>query len=117
RIARTSAINYLRRARREVVALDAPESPVRNMTTDLRNGLEALVQSERSEMLLQAFHRLLPDDGMVLRLFYLQEQSLEEICAIMDWTMSNAKSRLCRARQRLRKLLVEQYPDAFSDWV
>lgn len=117
RIARTSAINYLRRARRETINLDAPGSPVRTMFTDQQNGFDQLIGAERSELLLKAFDLLLPDDGTVLRLFYLQEQSLEEVCEIMGWTMSNAKSRLCRARQRLRSVLVEHFSEEFAEWV
>lgn len=117
RIARTSSINYLRRARRPTVALDAPESSVRYMSADAPNGFETVVNTERTTLLLRAFNMLLPDDGTVLRLFYMQEQSLEEICEIMDWTMSNAKSRLCRARQRLKTVLLEHFPHEFADWV
>ncbi len=117
RIARTSAINNLRRVRHETVTLDAPESPVRAMSSDIINGYEKVTTSERSEMLQRAFRMLLPDDGVVLTLFYLQEQSLEEICEVMGWTMSNAKSRLCRARQRLKTVLVEHFSAEFGEWL
>jgi len=117
RIARTSAINYLRRAKRETVTLDAPESPVRRMMSDAPDGYQSITVTERSEMLRRAFKMLLPDDNSVLTLFYLKEQSLEEICEIMGWTMSNAKSRLCRARQRLRVVLTENFADEFGDWI
>ncbi|MBK8922734.1 MAG: sigma-70 family RNA polymerase sigma factor [Saprospirales bacterium] len=117
RIARTSAINYLRKARRQTMALDAPGSPVRHMPTVAFNGLEAVMSGERAGMLRSALRMLLPDDSAVLTLFYLQEQSLEEICEIMGWTMSNAKSRLCRARQRLRVVLLEHFADEFAEWV
>ena len=117
RIARTSAINNLRRVRRETVTLDTPESPVRRMVSDMVNGYETVALGERSELLRRAFNMLLPDDNVVLTLFYFQEQSLEEICEVMGWTMSNAKSRLCRARQRLRVILVEHFADEFGDWI
>jgi len=116
-IARTSAINRLRRVKRDIVALDAPESAVRQMAASMTDGYDALVGTEQTEMLLRAFQMLRPDDGTVLRLFYMQEQSLEEICKIMDWTMSNAKSRLCRARQRLRQVLEEHFAGELGEWV
>ncbi|TNE58064.1 MAG: sigma-70 family RNA polymerase sigma factor [Bacteroidetes bacterium] len=116
-IARTSAINRLRKVRRTVIALDAPESPVRHQKTDMPDGYRTIVASERATLLREAFNQLMDADATVLTLFYLQEQSLEEICAVMDWTMSNAKSRLCRARQRLRAVLVEHYADEFSEWI
>ncbi len=116
-IARTSAINRLRRVRRDIVALDAPEAAVRQMTASMADGYDVLVSSEQTDILLRAFQLLRPDDGTVLRLFYMQEQSLEEICKIMDWTMSNAKSRLCRARQRLRQVLEAHFAEELSEWV
>lgn len=117
RIARTSSINHLRRARRETVTLDAPESPVRKMMADAPDGFQTVTTAERTDMLLRAFDLLLPDDKTVLNLFYMKEQSLEEICEIMGWTMSNAKSRLCRARQRLRGVLVEHFSEEFGEWI
>lgn len=117
RIARTSAINYLRRAKRDTVTLDTPESPVRKMTTDVPDGYQTITTTERSVQLRRAFGLLLPDDANVLTLFYLKEQSLDEICEVMGWTMSNAKSRLCRARQRLRAVLTEHFSEEFSEWV
>lgn len=117
RIARTSSINYLRRARRETVTLDAPESPVRRMMTDLPDAYHKVTNNERSDLLRQAFNMLLPDDNAVLTLFYLQELSLEEICEVMGWTMSNAKSRLCRARRRLRIVLTTHFANEFGEWI
>lgn len=34
-----------------------------------------------------------------------EASTLEEICQIMDLSMSNAKTKLCRARQRLKIVL------------
>lgn len=117
RIARTTALDRLRRKRMETVSLDAPESPARRMLTFDTSGLDNVVSQERSALLQEAFRHLLAPDSAVLTLFYLHEQSLEEICEVMGWTMSNAKSRLCRARQRLREVLLENYAAEFAEWI
>ncbi|MBK7935658.1 MAG: sigma-70 region 4 domain-containing protein [Lewinellaceae bacterium] len=48
-------------------------------------------------------------DEAALKLFYFHEQSIEEISLTMGWTASNTKSRLSRARQRLRAAMGEAF--------
>jgi len=57
----------------------------------------------------QAVATLAQSDGDVIQLFYLQEQSIDEICALSGLTASNVKSRLSRARVRLRKIIEERF--------
>jgi RNA polymerase sigma-70 factor (ECF subfamily) len=64
---------------------------------------------DRHHALRQALRLLSPEDAQVLTLFYFQEQSLEEICFVTGITLTNAKSRLCRARQRLRSVLEKNF--------
>ncbi|MBK8922199.1 MAG: hypothetical protein IPM81_11960 [Saprospirales bacterium] len=61
-----------------------PGSPVRGGAQPLRsNGLEVTASGERAGMLRPALRMPCPTIARVLMLFYLQEQSLEEICEIM----------------------------------
>jgi len=48
---------------------------------------------------------LAPKESLALRLFYLEENSIEEIAEITGWTNSNIKVILHRARINLRQLL------------
>lgn len=57
--------------------------------------------------LKNAMRRLDQHDAIALELFYLREQSLEEIVQLTGWTTSKTKSRLCRARTKLREVLSE----------
>ena len=52
-----------------------------------------------------ALEKLSPEDQVVITLFYLNENSLQEICEITSWELSNVKVRLHRARKRLLKAL------------
>jgi DNA-directed RNA polymerase specialized sigma24 family protein len=48
---------------------------------------------------------LAPKESLALRLFYLEENGIEEIAEITGWTNSNIKVILHRARINLRQLL------------
>lgn len=55
--------------------------------------------------LKNAMRRLDQHDAIALELFYLREQSLEEIVQLTGWSASKTKSRLCRARTKLKEVL------------
>ncbi|WP_420385045.1 RNA polymerase sigma factor [Roseivirga sp.] len=60
-----------------------------------------LQKDERSSYIQQALELLVSEDQIVITLFYLNENSLAEICEITGWELSNVKVRLHRARKRL----------------
>lgn len=105
RIARTTALDQLRRQRFDSVSLDAPESPAFHLQDRSDNGLQRLMRDERARLVRSAMRRLSKEDETALQLFYFHEKSLEEISATTGWTITNAKSRLSRARKRLGAVL------------
>lgn len=117
RIAGRVAIDHLRRKRLATVALDAPESPATRMPEKSPTGLQYLMQSERSQLLQNAMQDLSKEDASALQLFYFHEKSIQEITQVMGWTESNTKSRLSRARQRLRVVLMDKYAEELEEWV
>ena len=64
-----------------------------------------LQKQERSGYIQMALEKLSQEDQVVITLFYLNENSLQEICEITSWELSNVKVRLHRARKRLLKAL------------
>ena len=62
-------------------------------------------KQETYQLLQSAIRRLNEQDAVALELFYLHEQSVEEIGQLTGWTASNIKSRLSRARVRLRTVM------------
>jgi len=110
RIARTTALNQLRVKGLPSVSLDAPESSsVYILPEKSDNALQLLMRDERAHLVKTAIKRLSKEDETALRLFYFQEKSLEEISEATGWTINNAKSRLSRARQRLRAVLETEF--------
>lgn len=66
-------------------------------------------QRERHLWLSIALQQLNDKDAAVIERFYLREQSIEEIRQDTGWTVSDIKSRLCRARRRLRTVIEENF--------
>ena len=65
---------------------------------------ENLIQAEQKTQLKLLLNALRQQDAMIVELFYLQEQSVKEIAAILNMSVSNVKTKLFRAREKLRKL-------------
>ena len=96
----------------------------RIFTEDIETSTQALMVSaqtdttdyirsqERSKAIKQAMQSLSSDDVLLITLFYLQEQTLEEIAGIIKISAETAKVKLFRARKRLademRKNLKEE---------
>ncbi len=62
---------------------------------------DAVRQNDQRFYIEKALKQLSAEDAAIITLFYLEEQSLEEIAEITGMTPNNAKVRLHRARQRL----------------
>lgn len=60
-----------------------------------------LQKQERASYIKLALDSLKEEDRMVITLFYLSENSLQEICEITGWELVNVKVKLHRARKRL----------------
>jgi RNA polymerase sigma-70 factor (ECF subfamily) len=68
-------------------------------------GLIALKQEQR--LLVRALRRLPLDAQLVVELHYWEELSIAEIAAVLEVAEGTVKSRLSRARESVRKLVVE----------
>ena len=64
------------------------------------------MQAKQRSVYIDELIRQLPeDDGMLITLFYLKEQSIEEIAEISKLSTSNIKVKLFRLRKKLKKKL------------
>lgn len=67
--------------------------------------LDEIIEHERKEMINDALTILPARESVALRLFYLEEQSMDEIKEIMGWTLANTKVILHRARKNMQIIL------------
>jgi RNA polymerase sigma-70 factor (ECF subfamily) len=112
RIAMNLAINHLNGvARREqpLYTEDQPEGPQRNPTSDPGgyDPLGALESSERMAALERAMKQLSPEHRAVLVLKVDEGMRYQEIAEALGISQGTVMSRLFRARQKLRELLLE----------
>ncbi|QEC51813.1 RNA polymerase sigma-70 factor (ECF subfamily) [Anseongella ginsenosidimutans] len=101
----TTAMTHLRKKRHSFLSLDDEERPVN--TAGFQSGDTASLIEKKIERqyIEKAIERLLPDDATILTLFYLGEQSLDEIARTMGMPAGTVKVKLHRSRQRFRSRL------------
>ena len=106
RIAYNTAIDYRRRRKRKVMAMD--EMTERVSPTDLKDGQTRLKEKEESRRVSQAIRKLPADQAALINLYYLEEKKIKEVCEITGLTESNVKIRLFRARKQLAEILSQK---------
>jgi RNA polymerase sigma factor (sigma-70 family) len=75
---------------------------------EISNAYEAyntLVKQEREQQLKEAMKELKEDESLIITLFYLNENSIEEISVITSYSIPNVKVKLHRARKKLFSLV------------
>ncbi len=105
-IAHTTAISHLRKSRPDVVF--ANESTMAAITDNNSTYHQPQYNSLRTAV-NDCIKRLPPDDAEIITLFYLAEQSIEEIGIIMRIESNTAKVKLHRARQKLKDIVERTY--------
>jgi RNA polymerase sigma factor (sigma-70 family) len=111
KIVYTTALNHVRKKNPEVLSLDDVERPLNLPDAGTPDASAAMELRDRQLTVQDAIKHLSPDDSTIITLFYLYEHNLDEICQIMDLTMTNAKTKLSRARQRLKLIMEERYSE------
>jgi RNA polymerase sigma-70 factor (ECF subfamily) len=112
RIITNLSLNRLRRNPPPSVSMDAPQGQ-REDTEPLQvsdpaaGPRERLQRAETQTQIRQAILGLAPADRAVIELRHYQGLSYEEIAAVLDTSLSSVKSRLFRARGKLRTELAE----------
>jgi RNA polymerase sigma factor (sigma-70 family) len=110
KIVYSTALNALRKHQPDIQSLDDEARPVKAVANAVVPDISIQMErADRSATLQKAIAQLSQEDATVISLFYLYEQSLDEICEITGMTLSNAKTRLSRARQRLKVIINEQF--------
>ena len=78
---------------------------------EINNSVLSLTVQEQKYYINRGLAKLLPNDSLVLRLFYLDERSLKEIGEITGFSNTNIKTILHRARKRFYAVLKEDLKD------
>lgn len=102
-VARRRLADHLRK-RTRAPAIDFAVSSL----VDLGTGpVTALARRQRSELLRDGLARIPLDDQIALELAYFEAMSMREIAAVLEIAENTVRSRLARARDKLRAALAE----------
>lgn len=71
----------------------------------IENGLDAMLNEERSEVINKCIKQLPEEEAAIIGLYYFEEQSVKEIAKVTNLTEDNIKIKLYRSRKRLFSLL------------
>jgi len=118
RVASNVCLDELRRrGRRGEVSLDNPvateQGQLRREVRDTAAGPAELVERREAEAAVHRAIGLLPDDyRAVVLLRDIEGLSYSDLAQVLGWPMGTVKSRLNRARARLREMLLSREPAA-----
>lgn len=106
RIAKNTAIDYLRKRKITIVDLDTDEEVgIETLVDPAVLPFESLILQEQAEVVQKAVGELPEIYRTVLNLYYQEQLSLLEIAEIFDESVDTVKSRHRRALLKLKKLL------------
>jgi RNA polymerase sigma factor (sigma-70 family) len=109
KIASSVAINRVRSKRYRHVMNERNEIEERSDLVIRPEGAQQIEKQETKFWLRRAINLLPQNDSEVIEQFYFEERSIDEICKLNGLTESNVKSRLSRARQRLRSIIEDKF--------
>ncbi|RZK17396.1 MAG: sigma-70 family RNA polymerase sigma factor [Flavobacterium sp.] len=99
----TTSMSFLRKKQLNTHSIDDDES-ILQLPNNIASYRADLVEQKSANVYLNlAIDSLLPDDAAIITLFYLGEQSLEEIGQALHMEANTVKVKLHRARARLKE--------------
>lgn len=105
RVANNLCISALRkRSTRPTVELDE----AREVQSSAPTPEEQTVEAYRREVVRACLDRLAPKEKVAVLMFYLEDRPLEEIAKVLECGVAGAKSRVHRARHRLKAMVMAE---------
>src|SRR5579863_4161412 len=113
----TTSMTFLRKKRVDTESIDDENMYIQleNQSSGLDNNTAE--KRSRSYYLNEAIGRLLPDDAAIITLFYMGEQSLDEIGQTLGIDPNTVKVKLFRARQRLKEKLEKSLKEEVKELI
>ena len=99
RITYNGAISKLRKKQIEVYDVEDAVLPDSEVISTY-SAINELTRNEQKKYINEAIENLKEDDALIITLYYLQENTIEEVCEITGLTLSNVKVKLHSARKR-----------------
>lgn len=110
RITKNVCMDFLRKRKENVISIDEENEDGNKLEIeDLSKSPEKIAErNEKKYLLKKAMEQLDDNSRMMITLYELEDMSYEEISAILKIPVGTVKSRLSRAREKLKKILYEK---------
>ena len=106
RIVINESFRLVRKHKNEFVSfMEAPPDE----EAELDDSFLKMEEEDQRHIINEALQKLRSNESLALRLFYLEENSIDEIRDMTGWTASNIKVILHRARFSLKNILTRYY--------
>ncbi len=106
RISYNTAISETRKRKVKKVSFDENiSSKISN--EEIEDNAESWRKDGEQKKLSRALSQLLPDERVIISLYYFEEKAISEICEITGLGQSNVKVKLHRLRKKLKALITE----------
>ena len=93
---------------------DEVESVAVDFSSDLNTG-NKIEMDETSEIVSHVLSKMPNGYGLMLSLFYLEDNSVKEVAEITGLNISNVKVMLFRARKMFKDLMTKNYPELYKE--
>lgn len=103
RIAYNTAISEARKKKNLFYSSQLTE----NMGTNNSENIMERPEEARQKMLERALKELVPEENLLVTLYYFEEKSVEEISRSTGLSQSNVKVKLFRLRNKLKETIIE----------
>lgn len=111
----TIGVNYLKKLYSKIKRFpNQTELETEQTASEVRGPEELSERRERKREIREAVQTLPGNIRTATILYYLEEKSVEEVSEIMEISKENVKSRLHRARKKLRNILEKSQPEENS---
>lgn len=112
KITRNKAYDHFRRTgrRRETSVDDEEQNYADRLRSDTPPVDEGMLNAELRQTIEKCISELMPDQRTVVLLIDIHQRSYEEAASIADVSVGTVKSRLSRARRRIRECL-QRFPE------
>ena len=107
RIIYNASISKMRKKKLDQVSIDEDFSASVNVKTT-QSALQSLTNEERRYYINRALEKMNGDEKLIISLFYLEENSVDEVSEVTGLSVANVKVKLHRSRKKLYGIL-EQF--------
>lgn len=107
KVAYNTCLDRIKKYKKEQLSVAIDEFTEKDVKT-VETAYDLIERQEKNKAIKDCLEHLPSDDAFLLTLFYFEEQSLDEIAAVIGLTANNVKVKLFRSRKKLAKIMQQR---------